>query len=190
MSQMTPQQMRSALLDEMEAVAKRKGWEVAGPDHPVYQDKSITMRSVHGHPDRRRSVEEKKKEAIIAAVREGDVAKVESLLERRFLNCICDNRDYSPLMCAIENGHESLVEFLLGAGASPNVPGYRDATRVQKLCPLELAVEGGNDNIRRQIASSANCLLPVNREYLCRPTKPVRYILPEPRRGDGSNPRE
>jgi len=54
----------------------------------------------------------------------------------------------------------------------------------------ELAVEGGNDNIRRQIASSVNCLLPVNKEYLCRPSKPVRYILPEPRRGDGNNPVE
>ena len=183
-------QTRSEVLRQVEEMAAHLGVEVPGPDDPIYQDKSITMRSVHVHPDRRRSVEEKKKEAFIAAVREGDVAKVESLLERRFLNCICDDRDYSPLMCAIENNHESLVEFLLGAGASPNVPGYRDTTRAQKLCPLELAVEGGNDNIRRQIASSVNCLLPVNKEYLCRPSKPVRYILPEPRRGDGNNPVE
>ena len=52
MSQMTPQQKRSAILDLQEAESKRLGWAIAGPDDPVYQDKSITMRSVSRLPSR------------------------------------------------------------------------------------------------------------------------------------------
>jgi hypothetical protein len=40
------QQRRSDLLAQVEAVAAKQGMELAGPDHPVYQDRSFMIRSV------------------------------------------------------------------------------------------------------------------------------------------------
>ena len=116
---MSKEKKGKTLSEELEE--SRLAFEAAGipadpADHPVYQDGAHTIRPVNLDPNWRRSAEQEKKKAFIAAVREGDVARVSSLLERRLLNCICDDRDYSPLLCAIENNDESLVEFLLAAG--------------------------------------------------------------------------
>ena len=52
MSQTRKPQTRSEVLRQVEAMAAHTGWEVAGPDDPIYQDKSITMRSVSRLPSR------------------------------------------------------------------------------------------------------------------------------------------
>ena len=151
---------------ENQASAAAMGWEMLPADHPVYKQGGYTILPVNIHPDWRKILDQEKKEAFIAAVHEGDVAKVRSLLEPRLLNCICDEREFSPLMCAIENNHESLVEFLLNAGASPNIPGYRDETRTRKICSLELAESGDISRIVKSVKSSINPNQPVTRKYL------------------------
>ena len=50
---MTPeQQEHSDYLDRVAAAAAELGFAVAGPDHPVYRDKNITVRSVNRSPSR------------------------------------------------------------------------------------------------------------------------------------------
>ena len=52
MSQTRQPQTRSEVLRQVEEMSAHTGWPIAGPDDPVYQDKSITMRSLSRLPSR------------------------------------------------------------------------------------------------------------------------------------------
>lgn len=72
---------------------------------------------------------------LCRAACQGDLASVRQWLEA---GADIDGRDrggFSPLLCAIEHGHEELVAFLLGLGADANGAGYGGIT------PLQLAVD-------------------------------------------------
>ena len=57
MSTSKEQQRHDDYWDRWDAAVERSGLVPAGPDHPVYRDKSITIRSAHIHPNGRRSDE-------------------------------------------------------------------------------------------------------------------------------------
>ena len=63
--------------------------------------------------------------ALIAASTDGNIAKVEKLIEKKADVNAIDRWQNTPLMLAAENGHIEIVELLIDAGADINTQNNR-----------------------------------------------------------------
>jgi ankyrin repeat protein len=75
----------------------------------------------------------------------GSVHKVRQILNQEYvgLNEKESERGWTPLMCAVSEGHDAVVKLLLEAWAKTDIPGQ------QLLTPLHLAVIKGREGIVR-----------------------------------------
>jgi ankyrin repeat protein len=79
------------------------------------------------------------------AVRDGDVAAVEALLQEGYLVNVTDANGVTPLHRAVRYNDERMSELLLVYGADPN------ALTVSGAGPMKLAVRAGNEALARML---------------------------------------